>query len=70
MKKRKVNPLKLHKNAVANFPLHSMYGGADDAEVTVTCFTKLDACNTRDVIRCQTGDACPSVYACPSFVRC
>ncbi|WP_298507952.1 hypothetical protein [uncultured Kordia sp.] len=66
MKKRKFSALQLHKKSISNFENSSIHGGDDSS----TPFTRLDACNTRDVIRCQTGDACPSVFGCPSFVRC
>ncbi|PTX63980.1 hypothetical protein C8N46_101590 [Kordia periserrulae] len=66
MKKRKITALTLHKKSISNLTNHAIRGGDDSS----TCFTELDACNTKDVIRCQTGDACPTVYGCPSFIRC
>lgn len=69
MKKRKLHSLRLNKKSISNFENSSIHGGTDDA-VTIGCFTQLDACNTKDVIRCLTGDACPTVFGCPSFVKC
>ena len=68
MKKRKLTVLQLNKKSISKFKNSSIQGGNDD--VTIGCFTQLDACNTKDVIRCLTGDACPTVFGCPSFVKC
>ena len=68
MKKRKLSALQLNKKSISVLAKSGATGGNDST--TAGCFTKMDACNTRDVIRCQTGDACPTVYGCPSFIRC
>lgn len=73
MKKRNLKFLKLNKKSISNFDNSSINGGDDGDDsvfCTVGCFTQGLDCYTKDVFRCQTGDACPTVYGCPSFVRC
>ncbi|MCH2193364.1 hypothetical protein [Kordia sp.] len=67
MKKRKLTALQLNKKSISTFANNAITGGDDSRS---TGFTRLDACNTKDVIRCLTGDACPTVFGCPSFVNC
>lgn len=72
MKKRKLKALRLNKKFISNFENSSIHGG-DDANTgfcTLTRFTRDHACYTKDVFICQTGDVCPTVYGCPSFIRC
>ncbi|MGH1383102.1 hypothetical protein [Kordia sp.] len=72
MKKRNLKSLKLNKKSISNFENISTIGGEDD-DNSILCpppFTKGPECNTEDVFRCGTGDACRSVVGCPSFVNC
>jgi hypothetical protein len=70
MKKRKLSALQLNKKSISVLAKSGATGGDDD--ITALCFTRMDidACNTKDVFRCNTGDRCHTVVGCPSFIRC
>jgi hypothetical protein len=71
MKKRNLKSLKLNKKSISNFENISINGGEDnDSLLCPPPFTEGADCKTQDVFRCLTGDVCPTVFGCPSFVRC